>query len=276
MYIVFDIGGTNTRVGISEEGRTIARTVIYETPVSFERGIAMLKKAIASLTGERSVTAIAGGIAAVLDMRRSELVAAPNLPEWTHKPLRAWLQDALSAPVFIENDAALEGLGEAINGAGKGDAIVAYLTIGTGIGGTRIVHGDIDLNVSGFEPGHQIILAETHAHGVETHDLESLVSGRALIGRYGAKIFTDVTHPAWKEAARVLAYGIYNTVLYWSPTSVILGGGVCKSIPCASIKEQISLLPQIFSPMPDVRYAVLGDISGLYGALAILREKCDL
>src|SRR4030066_415253 len=46
---------------------------------------------------------------------------------------------------------------EKVKGAGKGFNIVAFLTIGTGVGGARIVGGKPDANVFGFEPGHQII-----------------------------------------------------------------------------------------------------------------------
>ena len=32
------------------------------------------------------------------------------------------------------------GLGEAVHGAGRGNCIVMYMTISTGVGGARIVH----------------------------------------------------------------------------------------------------------------------------------------
>ena len=57
----------------------------------------------------------------------------------------------------IANDTAVVGLGEAHRGAGIGYNIVTYITVSTGVGGTRIVDGRIDRRIYGFEPGHQTI-----------------------------------------------------------------------------------------------------------------------
>jgi len=278
MYIVFDIGGTKTRVGASEDGRTLYDTVIRETPRSFSNGLTMLDDAVRSLTNGRPITAIAGGVAGVLCRETSRLTTAPNLPEWAHKPLRARLQDAFMAPVLIENDAALAGLGEAVCGAGAGDAIVAYLTIGTGIGGARIVHGAIDENIYGFEPGHQIMLFRQDPDGaMRACDLESLASGRTLERKYGKDAFDDPDHPLWKEASYMLACGIYNTVLYWSPTSIVLGGPLFRNTHMLKmVIERLSALPAIFPSMPEIKRSSLEEMSGLHGALALIREKCDL
>ena len=53
---------------------------------------------------------------------------------------------------------ALGGLGEANFGQYKDEKIIAYIAIGTGVGGVRIVDSQIDRNSQGFEPGHQIIV----------------------------------------------------------------------------------------------------------------------
>lgn len=273
MYIVFDIGGTKTRVGISEDAKTLERTVICRTPRSFTQGLSMLENAVRTLTGDRHITAIGGGIAGALTSKASTLAFSPNLPEWAEKPLRARLQDILHAPVLLENDAALAGLGEAVHGAGKGDAIVAYLTAGTGIGGARIVHGEIDQRAAGFEPGHQIVWADD----TKVRDLESFASGSALEKKYGTEAFADPAHPLWKEAARMLACGVYNTILYWSPTSVVLGGSLFRHEGMLDlITEHLSGLPSVLPVMPDIKCGTLGDISGLYGALVLIRGTYDL
>ena len=93
------------------------------------------------------------------------LVNAPHLPGWIRKPFSERLKAELACPVFLENDSAIVALGEAHHGAGKGDDIMAYLTVSTGMGGARIVHGAIDVNVFGFEPGHQYIDFDTSAYG---------------------------------------------------------------------------------------------------------------
>ena len=44
-------------------------------------------------------------------------------------------------PAFVDNDANVAGLAEALVGAGKDKSVVYYVTISTGIGGALIVDG---------------------------------------------------------------------------------------------------------------------------------------
>ena len=81
----------------------------------------------------------------------------------------------------MENDTALVGLGEATVGAGKGAAIVVYVTISTGANGARIVDGVLDRAAFGFELGEQLL-----GRAASAGTLEELVSGRAIQDRFGA------------------------------------------------------------------------------------------
>ena len=53
-------------------------------------------------------------------------------------------------PIFLQNEAALEGLGEAVLGSGKDKKLVVLITVGTGVGGVKIVNGRFDDNLLGF------------------------------------------------------------------------------------------------------------------------------
>ena len=83
-----------------------------------------------------------------------------------------------------------------MNGAGKGEEIVAYIKVSTGIGGVRIVDGKIDRNILGFEPGYQIIdptgtlcpICDSAGH------LKSHVSGAALEARFNKRAY-KITDP---------------------------------------------------------------------------------
>src|SRR3989344_1426609 len=93
-----------------------------------------------------------------LDAKKETIFHAPNMSKWDNRPLKKELQRALHTKnVFLENDTALVGLGEAVRGSGKGKQIVAYITVSTGINGVRIVNGEIDRSALGFEIGHQIL-----------------------------------------------------------------------------------------------------------------------
>ena len=170
------------RLAVSENGNKLDRVVILPTPRKFDDAMALIKKAIKELANDKKIKAVSGGIAGPLDKNKTMILNAPNLLDWKNKPLAKELQKIFKAPVFLENDAALAGLGEAVFGAGKGKKIVAYLTISTGVGGCRIVDGKIDENSQGFEPGHQIIFSDKNVI-----TLENLVSGTAIDKKYCKK-----------------------------------------------------------------------------------------
>ena len=109
---------------------------------------------------------------------------------------------------MLENDAALVGLGEATDGAGKGSAILAYVTISTGVNGARIVDGQIDRATYGFEIGEQYV-------DDSARTFEELVSGRAIAARFNIpprELGKD--HPVWDELARFTARALHNAIAH--------------------------------------------------------------
>ena len=265
MYLLFDVGGTSTRIAVSYDKKTILEPQVFETPREFNKGIKVFEKFLADL-GNPKITAVCGGVPGPLDKTKSTITHAPNLSGWNNKPLKSELEKLSKAPVYLENDAALGALGEATSGAGAGKFIVAYLTIGTGVGGARIVHGKIDANALGFEPGHQFICFESG------RDLESYIGGIAIEKNYGKKP-TEVKDPkVWEDISRWLAYGLVNTTVHWSPEIIILGGSVMKMMPIERVRFHFKNLLKIFENPPEVALSKLGDQVGLYGALAFLNQ----
>ncbi|HYA32141.1 MAG TPA: ROK family protein, partial [Thermodesulfovibrionales bacterium] len=228
------------------------------------------------LSAGQKIRAAAGGVAGPLDREKTRLVRSPHVSGWIGKPLKEELQRILGAPVYLENDAAMAGLGEAAYGEGKGKRIVVYVTVSTGVGGARIVDGEIDTSAMGFEPGHQIIDGGgtlcPECKSVPGY-LERCVSGSAIERRYGKKADEIDDPKVWDEAARFLAYGLNNSIVHWSPEVVILGGSVMQKIPLGRVREYLTDILKIFPEPPLIRKAVLGDFVGLYGALQFLRKR---
>lgn len=269
MHIVFDIGGTNTRLAASEDGVSFGEPIKIPTPKDFEEGVQQIARIAAELAGGVKITAAAGGIAGPLNREKTMLVDSPHLAEWVAKPLAGKLSQAMGVSVYLENDTAIVGLGEAMAGAGRGYGIVAYITVSTGVGGARIVDGAIDRNAYGFEIGHQIIDANNKT-------LEDHISGSAFEKRYGKKPYEVTDADAWEEAARILAVGIHNTMVYWSPDVIILGGPMVTGDPAISIEraqEHLKNIMRIFPTCAEIKKAQLGDTGGLHGALAYIGKR---
>jgi predicted NBD/HSP70 family sugar kinase len=277
-YVLFDIGGTKTRVAISSDLETLSASTSFKTPISFSEGIKKLITTAESLAKKEKITAFAGGIRGPLTEDKSGIENDSVLTKWVGKSLIAEIQKVHKVPVFLENDAALAGLGEAVFGAGKGADIVAYHTISTGVGGAKIENQEIDEAAVGFEPGHQIIDVDRTVMGDDIQPtLENVVSGTAIKNRFGVEPYeipqSDVL---WEELAEYLAQGLCNTIMYWSPEVIVLGGSMILGDPKIEIdairKYTVEALND-FQSSPLITLSKLGDEAGLYGAMTILKNR---
>ncbi len=266
MYILLDIGGTNTRIAFSKTGEKIDEIVRLKTLSNFDDALREVEMLIKERL-EGSILGVGVGIAGPLDKEHTKTVNAPNLPLWNDKPLKLRLEEITQAPVVLDNDCVLAGIGEAQYGAGKGDSIVVYMTISTGVGGARIVNGMPDVSAHGFEPGHQILVVNG-----ENISLEKLVSGTALEKRYGKKAEDIEDERVWQEVVRYLSVGLNNTLVYWSPDKIVLGGSVMNKISLDLLEQKFKETVFIFPEVPPIEKAVL-DEPVLWGALALASQK---
>ncbi len=279
MYITFDIGGTKTRIGISKDGKSFENIISFATPKDFEEGMGAIEKHIKDLMGNAEITAMAGGIAGPLDKEKTMAVGGPNISGWHNKPLKEELSKILGVPVHLENDAAMGTLGEANFGAGKGKKVVVYMTISTGVGGARTVDGVLDPSAMGYEPGWQIIDASETLCSDDTcvgkKYLIHHISGADIERHTGKKPYEITDTDFWDNEAHLLAYGLHNIAVIWSPDIIVLGGSMMKEIgiPIEAVRSYTKKEMQIFPEIPEIAHAKLGDELGLYGALAFLKQQ---
>lgn len=268
MYLVFEVGGTNTKIGFSN-GEDVSDTQIISTPENFEEFLNQLKQ-IADKKGE--IKAVSGGIPVVFD-KNLNITRCAHLPNWIGKNAKEELEKVFNTPIFLDNETSLSGLAEAVKGAGLGYSIVAYVTIGTGVGTARIVDGKLDKKAFGFEAGHQIIIPDGDACscGGKGH-LETYVGGSYLEKKYNKKPQNLTDEKIWYEVSKYLGIGLYNITVHWSPDIIILGGSVSKSVPLEKVKDHLKDFCKIFPQIPDLKLSQLGEQSGLLGALEIIHK----
>lgn len=275
MFIVFDIGGTNTRIGISEDGKTITDNTSFLTDAhNYEKNLEAFVTAVNALADGRPIQGMAGGIPGPLIEGGQGIGHAPNLPAWRGKLFAKDVSERIKTPVFLENDTAVIGIGEAVSGAGTGHGIVAYITVSTGVGGCRIVNGEIDENVRGFEPGHQVVDIDGPecACGGRGH-LEALIGGASLERDHGTSPQEVDNVDVWDAAAKHLAVGLNNLLVMWSPDVFVVGGSVMKKISIEKAERYLHEIVTIYDKVPPVLPAKLEEGAGFLGGLAILRSK---
>ncbi len=279
-YVLFDIGGTKTRVAVSEDLKTISDSVKFDTPKDFSAGTKKIIEEAKKLIGGNKVQAMAGGMRGILNGEKTGIIRDPGmaLSTWEDEPLAEVLEKGLGAKVYLENDAAMVGLGEAVFGAGIGHDIIVYLTVSTGVGGAKIEGGVVDDYSYGFEPGHQILDIDHTILGEDIEPtLENLVSGTALERRMGVKPYDIPQSDAvWDQLAMYLGHGLRNSILYWSPDAIVLGGSMIVGDPRILLDDIIKHTNEAMNdvvPTPLILDATLADQGGLYGAMALLNQK---
>lgn len=265
MEIIFDIGGTQTRIAAAQSATEFSDPIIYSTPKVYEDGVGAFIKAVRTLTNGKNVSKIAGGFPGTVTITK-KIIDAPNLPDWVQKPFALDLQNEFQeASLYIENDAAMVGLGEAFKGAAQGFEVVAYITVSTGVGGSRIVNGEIDKVAQSFEVGKQIIEPNHES-------LENLIGGRAMEMKLRKKPETITDENFWDEKAKLLASGLEMVIAKWNPDIIVIGGSMINSIgiDVSKVEEYLS---RNLDSLPVIKKASLRSLGGLAGSLAYLQHK---
>lgn len=188
-----------------------------------------------SLAPGRRLAAIgvAGFGPLVRDPRSSDYGRVLNTPKpgWTGSNLRSGLAGRFGVPVAIDTDVNAAARAEWQQGAGEGVRSLAYVTVGTGIGGGLVVDGRPLEGALHPEIGH-IGLSRRERDRVQSvcpfHEncAEGLASGPAVARRLGLnRSLAD--EPALQElVAGYLGELAATLVFAWSPQRIVWGGGV--------------------------------------------------
>lgn len=174
--------------------------------------------------------------------------------------------------------------GELKMGAADGLDSCVYLTVGTGIGGGVVEHGQILQGYSHPEIGHMLIRQQPEDSYEGTcpyhHNcLEGLAAGPAIERRWGKKgHLLPADHQAWQMEADYLAQACVNIALMLSPERIVFGGGVSKQAQLfPMIRESFKRQMAGYVQTPDlddyIVHVALGDDAGITGALLLAADQ---
>lgn len=166
-------------------------------------------------------------------------------PGWQYVDIVNMLKSRYHVPVAFDTDVNAAVLGEYLWGAGQGIDPLVYITVGTGVGGGVLIHGQLLHGLLHPEIGHVMVPPPTNSQAIQAichcpfHKscVEGYISGAALAVRWGVRADTlPDDHPAWEEVADTMAHLLANITLTLCPKRIILGGGVM---------EQPNILPLV-------------------------------
>lgn len=291
-----DIGGTNTRIALINEHYEIVKRVQFETDTQQPFLVLQhIKEVLDSF--DIKVKAVGLSCPGPLDLLKGIILTPPNLGEqWHGFAIAKELQAILEIPVYLENDANLACLAEAVLGQGKNEDYVAFLTISTGVGSGFVIRKEIYHGAHGF--AHEIanipLWRDGPSHGsIYPGGVEAICSGTAITAR-SQKQGLRVQHAGdtaslaqqgnetactiMDDAVEYLANTIAIIYAFMDPQIVILGGSVAIKIDGFVEEVERRVKEKVY---PDVRTFVhvvrttLSEDSGLLGAacLAFLKQK---
>ena len=320
--IGIDIGGTNTKYVIASEDGNILCSYNKATPHSSAEksdkiedllvrdlrefmNLDSTKSAVESAPGMSAIAGIGIGIAGLIDRRSGTVVQSPNLSEVNGVSLKEIYEREFSLPVAIENDANIYAYGEKWVGTGKDYDNFVVLTLGTGLGGGHIYHGQ--LYEGPMEIGHMSIVPSGRYCTCGSYGcLESYASGRAIVDRAISslekgtdsllskccdgniyKITPEIlfqyalegdslSREVYREAGQFLGIGISGLVNVLDLEAVIIGGGLVGAwdLFIDELKKETS--KRAFKPLSgsvNILKSTLTKDAGAIGAAGFLFSK---
>ncbi|MCH4058153.1 ROK family glucokinase [Lapidilactobacillus gannanensis] len=311
-----DLGGTSIKFAIMTIDGEIQQRWSEETNI-LDEGSHIIPDIIDSINHHLKLYAmttdqfagIGMGSPGSVDRVNGTVIGAYNL-NWKNLvyPKRE-IEKATGIPFFIDNDANVAALGERWKGAGDNQDDVAFITLGTGIGGGIIANGSLLHGVSGSagEVGHITVdpkgylctcgkrgCLETIASATGivrvARDMAEEYAGDSELKRHlddgdeiSAKIVFD-----YAKTNDTLALLVVDRITYFlglalanigntlNPSYIVIGGGVSAAGDFLLTRVQKYFAEFTFPNVRDntkLRLATLGNVAGVVGAASLVLEN---
>ena len=294
--VAIDIGGTNTRVALADEELNIIERKQFATD-SENPDVTLGKIAEVIKSFDCDIVGAGMSCPGPLDLINGKILTPPNLKgQWHNLKVAEELSKLINKPVYLENDANLAGLAEAVVGEGQDYNYVQFFTVSTGLGAGFVINKEIYHGAHGFgnEVANCVMMKDGPSHGsIIPGGIEAISSGTAITSR-AVKAGLDVKHAGevndlakagnevakqiMDDAKEYLANFIGVVYGYADPEIVILGGSVALKID--GFVEEVEALAkervyEIMKPYVKVRKSTLNEDSGLIGAAYLAFSKAE-
>lgn len=271
-YIGVDLGGTNVRAAIVDED---GKVLIQKKSPSYaqegkEKVMDTIINLIKSLPDYESCSGIGVGVPGPCDEKTGSMVLATNLPRFEGYSIANKLEETFHMPSFIDNDANVAALAEALVGAGKGKKVVYYVTLSTGIGGGLVINGECISGKHGFTGEIANIIIDRNRSKVNylaVGAIENEASGTAITRKanekaskkykHAGEVFEDahngdlIAKEIVDNVARDLAQLFATIACVCDPDIFILGGGMMQSSDL--------FLPSVIEKFKEISHTQLHD-----------------
>lgn len=294
-YIGVDLGGTNIRAcKIDEDGNIIEQydQESYGLVGPKEKIRDAVFSCIDKIHDIDKTKGIGIAVPGPVDVYKKQMTMSSNLVGFKDYNLVSLLEERYHLPVFIDNDANMAGLAEAVLGAGKDEDIVYYITHSTGIGGALIAGKKLISGQKGFagEIGNIVVKdgCKKEVDTLNAGSVESEASGRALTRKarelLGANATSKDLFDEYKKG-NIDAISIINEMAYEmgrllatigqvvDPHVFVLGGGVSNHQADIYWPMMIKAYQELFNGKPAKVVKAKLKEPGILGAAMLVKTS---
>ncbi len=246
-FIGIDIGGSKIFICKADKnGEFVKNTTIpTEANKGHKQIIEKLTKQINTIK-DKNTKAVGIAWAGFVDNKKGVISKSPNIAGFENFPIKKSLEKTVNLPIFVENDARLFALGEAL-ASKKCYSPFLGIILGTGVGSGIIKNNQIFRGFDGFagEIGHVFIdkngkiEAEDlfSAHGLKNHLKKNKLSEKIekSILKWQEKQKKEfIVIDKWLN---YFSFWLSGLILTFNPEKIVFGGGIGTEIMPFFIKN---------------------------------------
>lgn len=293
-YVGIDLGGTNVRVAkVDESGHVIEE---YKSPSYAlegpEKVLGNIKEMIGKIHNLSECAGIGIGVPGPVDTYNGYMTMSTNLKGFAKYPIAEEIEQTFNLPTFLDNDANVAGLAEAVVGAGENLPIVYYLTHSTGIGGALVVNGHLVSGMNGYAGEVANIIIDRNRkqyNHLNIGAVENEASGTAICRKGQELIGEDIksaadvfelarqNHPIALKIVDEMAYDFAQMMSciahVCDPFVFVIGGGCTNAsdVYFDKIEKYYNSLVHVGMRGIKIKKAILAE-PGIIGAAMLVRS----
>jgi predicted NBD/HSP70 family sugar kinase len=269
MYLGVDVGGSKTLYALFTEDGQISSQHKIHTNQDYSLFLKDFQNVISTQFRDHQISHCCIAIPGSIDRANGIGLSFGNL-KWKNVPIKNDISKILgNAPVFVEHDAALGGLSEAID-LKDSYRKVLYVTLGTGVGSAIVIDGKLNPDFSGNEAGQMVI-----EHDGQIRIWEDFASGRQLYEDHGKMASQIYENEIWQDFASKIALGLSPSLAILQPEVVVIGGGVGTYLERYDepLRYELTKFENDLVKVPPIVKAKRPEEAVIYGCYDYIRQQ---
>jgi glucokinase len=230
MVIGIDLGGSNIRVGLVDNGSILQ---IHELKLSekhsLESTLQQLFAGISTFT-DYKFEGIGIGVPSIVDTKKGIVYDVVNIPSWKKVELKKILEDRFKTPVYVNNDVNCLALGEQLFGQASAYSSFVTVCVGTGVGASIVIDRKLyeGVNCGSGEIGYIPYLDKNLEFYVSGSFFETFST--TALATYQAALNNDASALGiWASYGHHLGQAMKVILYTYAPEAIILGGGISNA-----------------------------------------------